>query len=121
MLAKLKEEFGIETLLSAPRDVHLILLTRTLRMFAYGSTTIILALHLSLLKNSDTLIGVFMSLTLVGDVFISLLLTFVADSLGRRKIILLGSVTMALSGVVFATQTRFWILLLAAVVGVISP
>ncbi|KAG9566189.1 MFS general substrate transporter, partial [Aureobasidium melanogenum] len=121
MLAKLKEEFGVETLLSAPRDVHLILLTRTLRMFAYGSTTIILALHLSLLKNSDILIGVFMSLTLVGDVFISLLLTFVADSLGRRKIILLGSVTMALSGMVFATQTRFWILLLAAVVGVISP
>lgn len=62
-----------------------------------------------------------MSLTLVGDVFISLLLTFVADSLGRRKIILLGSVTMALSGVVFATQTRFLVLLIAAVVGVISP
>jgi MFS family permease len=121
MLAKIREEFGVETLLSSPKDVHLILLMRALRMFAYGSTTLILALHLSALHNSDTLIGVFMSLTLVGDVFISLLLTFVADSLGRRKIILLGSVTMALSGIVFATQTRFSILLIAAVIGVISP
>ncbi|KAI5207710.1 MFS general substrate transporter [Aureobasidium subglaciale] len=121
MLAKIKDELGIDTLLAAPRDVYIILLTRTLRMFAYGSSTLILALHLSSLDNSDTLIGIFMSLTLIGDVLISLLLTFVADSLGRRKILLVGSVTMALSGVVFATQTKFWILLLAAVVGVISP
>ncbi|KAI5210458.1 MFS general substrate transporter [Aureobasidium subglaciale] len=121
MLARIKDELGIDTLLSAPRDVYLILLTRTLRMFAYGSSTLILALHLSSLNNSDTLIGIFMSLTLIGDVLISLLLTFVADSLGRRKILLVGSVTMALSGVVFATQTKFWILLLAAVIGVISP
>ncbi|THZ69886.1 MFS general substrate transporter [Aureobasidium pullulans] len=121
MFARLKDELGIETLLSAPRDVHLILLTRSLRMFAYGSSTLILALHLSALKNSDTLIGIFMSLTLVGDVFISLLLTFVADSLGRRKILLVGSVTMALSGVVFATQSSFAVLLIAAVIGVISP
>lgn len=121
MFGKLKDELGIETLLSAPKDVYLILLTRTLRMFAYGSSTLILALYLSSLHNSDTLIGIFMTLTLLGDVLISLLLTFVADSLGRRKILLLGSVTMALSGVVFATTSSFPILLFAAVVGVISP
>jgi MFS family permease len=121
IMPKLKDELGINALLSAPRDVHLILLTRTLRMFAYGSTTLILALLLSSLQNSDTLIGVFMTLTLLGDVLISLLLTFVADALGRRNILLLGSVTMALSGVVFATQSRFSILLVAAIFGVISP
>lgn len=121
MLEKIKDELGVSALTSASRDVHLILVTRTLRMFAYGSTTLILALYLASLQISDTLIGVFMALTLVGDVFISLLLTFVADALGRRKILLLGCVSMALSGVIFATSGNFWILLLAAVVGVISP
>ena len=90
-------------------------------MFAYGSSTLILALYFSALGHSDSKIGLFMTLTLVGDVLISLALTFVADTLGRRRILVFGSLLMALSGVVFATVANYWLLLLAAVVGVISP
>ena len=62
-----------------------------------------------------------MTLTLVGDTMISFLLTLFADKLGRRAILALGAGLMAASGVVFALAGNYWILLLAAVVGVISP
>ena len=90
-------------------------------MFAYGSSTLVLAIYLAALGHSDPKIGLFLTLTLVGDVGISLLLTFVADSLGRRKILIAGGLLMTLSGIAFATFSNYWILLLAAVVGVISP
>lgn len=61
-----------------------------------------------------------MTLTLLGDVMLSLLLTLVADRLGRRRILFFGSVMMTIAGTTFALSENFWILLLAAVVGVIS-
>lgn len=121
LLSKIKDEFGIVALANAPWDTYVMLLTRAFRMFAYGASTLILALYFSALGHSDVQIGVFMTLTLVGDVLISLALTFVADALGRRRILLLGSLLMACSGAVFATTSTYWVLLLAAIVGVISP
>lgn len=61
-----------------------------------------------------------MTLTLLGDVFLGTFLTLVADKLGRRKVLLAGSFLMVLSGVIFAVFDNFWILLFAAIVGVIS-
>jgi len=90
-------------------------------MLAYGSSTLILALHLSALGCSDYRIGLFMTFTLLGDVAISLLLTTVADSLGRRKIFILGALLMTCSGMTFALSSNYWTLLTAAVLGVISP
>jgi predicted MFS family arabinose efflux permease len=61
-----------------------------------------------------------MTLTLVGDVILGIVLTMIADRVGRRKIILAGSLLMIMSGTVFALSDNFWILLAAAVLGVIS-
>ena len=82
---------------------------------------LILALYLSSLGTSDARIGLFMTLTLLGDVIISFLLTLVADSLGRRRILMLGAGLMAASGIVFALSDHYWILVIASIVGVISP
>ena len=90
-------------------------------MFAYGASTLILALYLASIGTSDARIGLFMTLTLLGDTVISSLLTLVADGLGRRKILVLGAVLMAASGVVFAISGSYWILVLASILGVISP
>lgn len=120
-LSRASKELGLSTVLAAKRDVHIVLLTRMLRMMAYGASTLVLALFFSALGNSEERIGLFMSLTLVGDVMISLLLTLVADSLGRRKVIFGGAMLMAFSGTVFAVTSNYWIQLLAAIVGVISP
>lgn len=90
-------------------------------MFAYGSSTLILALYFSALGHSDTKIGLFMTLTLLGDVVISLLLALCADALGRRRMLMLGGLMMAGSGLVFAETGNYWLLLAAAILGIISP
>ncbi|KAI2463723.1 MFS general substrate transporter [Annulohypoxylon bovei var. microspora] len=61
-----------------------------------------------------------MTFTLLGDVVLGTFLTLVADRIGRRRVLMGGSLLMILSGVTFALVENFWILLLAAVVGVIS-
>ncbi|ORY19486.1 major facilitator superfamily domain-containing protein [Clohesyomyces aquaticus] len=111
---------GIPSLAATGRDAYLIITLRCLRMFSAGIPSLILALFFSSLDFSDTLIGAFMTLTLLGDVLLSLCLTLITDSLGRRRILFFGSVMMVFSGTVFALFENFWILLGAAVVGVIS-
>lgn len=62
-----------------------------------------------------------MTLTLIGDVIISLPLTIVADKLGRRRLLAVGSLLMTASGILFVLTSDFWILLVVSVLGVISP
>lgn len=117
---KVLAELGIPTILHAPRDLHLLFLTRFLRMAAYGGASLILALFFAALDISEARIGLFMTFTLLGDVALSLLLTQIADAAGRRRILLLGCVCMGIAGGVFALASNYWVLLFAAVVGVIS-
>lgn len=121
MLERTLEELGLVNLYRTTIDVKLLCVQRFVRLFAYGGSTLILVSFLSNLGISDAQIGLFMTLTLIGDVLISLALTLVADSLGRRAILAMGAVLMSLSGIVFGLSSNFWVLLLAAVLGVISP
>ena len=121
LLSKLGEELGVYSILHSSRDTKLLCLQRFTRFFAYGASTLILALYLSSLGTSDARIGLFMTLTLLGDVVISFLLTLVADGLGRRRILVLGAVLMSASGVIFAVSGNYWILVAASIFGVISP
>ena len=111
---------GIHSLQATGRDAYIIITLRCLRMFSAGIPALILALFFSSLNFPDSRIGAFMTLTLLGDVILSLLLTLVADKVGRRRILFGGSAMMVLSGMAFALSENFWILLGAAVVGVIS-
>jgi MFS family permease len=123
VIAKLKwlyQFFGLKSLRDTGPDAWLIILSRCTRMLAYGTNSLIMALFFSALKFTDAYIGLFMTLTLLGDLLLSLLLTLVADGFGRRKILFLGSFLMVLSGAAFALFENFWVLLAAAVVGVIS-
>src|SRR5262249_19382811 len=78
-------------------------------------------IYLQQLGYSDRQIGLLLSMTLVGDTAISLWLTTRADRLGRKRVLIAGSVLMVLGGLVFAWTGNFWVLLAAATVGVISP
>ncbi|EXJ59780.1 hypothetical protein A1O7_03927 [Cladophialophora yegresii CBS 114405] len=113
-------EFGIVSIHETGRNAWLIILARSCRMFAYGTNSLILAIFFSALNYSDHQIGIFMTLTLLGDVFLGTFLTLIADRVGRRRVLMGGSVLMILSGLVFAVFENFWILLIAAILGVIS-
>jgi predicted MFS family arabinose efflux permease len=120
-LVKVLDEFGLVSLWSSSFDTKLVCTQRFVRLFAYGSSTLILVAYFTELNIPKAQSGLFMTLTLIGDTLISFLLTLVADGLGRRAILALGATLMALSGVVFALSGNYWVLLLAAIVGVISP
>ncbi len=94
---------------------------RALRMFAYGQLAVVLFLYLRELGYSEATIGLLLTLTLLGDTVVSLALTTVADRLGRRRVLLFGAGLMVVTGLVFASTSSFWVLLLAATLGVISP
>ena len=113
-------ESGLSSVVSTGRDAWFIIFARSSRMFAYGSSSLILALFFAELEVSDSHIGLFMTLTLLGDVVLSLILTLIADRLGRRRTLLSGAVLMIMSGAAFALCENYWVLLFAAVVGVIS-
>ncbi|KAL9004267.1 MAG: hypothetical protein Q9188_002902 [Gyalolechia gomerana] len=117
----LANELGLFSILSSSRDSKLLCLQRFVRLFAYGASTLILALYLSSVNVSDARIGLFMSMTLWGDVIISFILTIFADGFGRRRTLMLGSALMTASGLVFAFSGNYWILVSASILGVISP
>ena len=120
-VSKVAEELGIFSIAQSSRDTKLLCLQRFIRLLAYGGSTLILALFLSSVGTSDARIGLFMTLTLLGDVVISFLLTLVADGLGRRRILMLGAALMSTSGIVFVLSGNYWVLVAASIFGVISP
>ncbi|HQR30856.1 MAG TPA: MFS transporter, partial [Anaeromyxobacteraceae bacterium] len=105
----------------APRDVALLFATRSVRLFAYGFLAVVLVLYLSGAGLSEGRIGLLLTLTLLGDTALSLWITTHADRIGRRRMLLAGAALMVLAGVLFAATTSFWLLLLAATIGIISP
>lgn len=121
LAARFLDEIGLVSLYQSPLDTKLIILQRFVRLFAYGAATLILVSYLSALGISDSRIGLFMTLTLVGDVIISFFLTLITDGIGRRFMLGFGAVLMTASGVIFGLFGNYWVLLAAAVFGVISP
>ncbi len=104
-----------------PRDGVLLFTTRILRLFAYGFLSVILALYLSELGLSEVNIGLLLTLTLLGDTLISLWITTNTDRIGRRRMLIAGAALMVLAAILFAATRDFYLLLLAAIIGVISP
>ncbi|KAL9581468.1 MAG: hypothetical protein Q9203_005879 [Teloschistes exilis] len=103
----LMNELGVYSILGSPRDTKILCLQRFVRLFG--------------IDVSDARIGLFMTLTIWGDVVISLVLTLFADGLGRKRTLMLGAALMTASGVVFALSGNYWILVVASIIGVISP
>jgi MFS family permease len=94
---------------------------RALRMLAYGGLAVVLVVYLEQLGLDPTTIGLLLALTLIGDTLVSLWLTTHADRIGRRRVLVVGSVLMAGAAVVFAFTDLVPLLLIAAMVGVLSP
>jgi MFS family permease len=102
-------------------DAWLLFATRFVRLFAYGSLSVVLVFYLIGVGLSEPQIGVLLTLTLVGDTVVSLYLTTRADRIGRRRMLIIGAALMVAAGLVFASTRRLWLLVLAGTVGVISP
>jgi MFS family permease len=103
------------------RDARLLFLSRFIRLFAYGSLSVVLVFYLIGLGLRESQTGILLTLALVGDTVISLYLTTRADRIGRRRMLIVGSILMAAAGLAFACTSNFLFLLIAGTIGVISP
>ena len=111
----------VASLRGLDRDARTLFGLRTLRMFGYGFLAVVLVLYLAALGLDPLTIGIVLTLTLVGDTLISLWLTTNADRLGRRRVLVAGSILMVAAGLVFALTSWAPLLIVAATFGVISP
>jgi len=102
-------------------NIVILFSTRIIRLFCYGFLSVVLALYLSEAGFTEGQIGLLFTLTLVGDAVITLWLTTSADRLGRKRTLILGALLMAGAGVAFVLTRNIILLIIAAIIGVISP
>lgn len=103
------------------RDGRILFAARATRMFGYGLVSVVLVLYLAAIGLRDAQIGLLLGVTLAGDAAISLWLTTHADRIGRRRVLLAGAALVVLAGIAFAATDAFPVLVIAAIIGVISP
>jgi MFS family permease len=103
------------------RDLRLLFAARVIRMAAYGGLSVVLVLYLTEIGLDGFRVGIVLAATLLGDALISLPLTTRADRFGRRRTLLVGAALMVLAGVVFAVTTDYWVIVISATIGVLSP
>src|SRR5260370_40403195 len=93
--------FTPSVLRTLSRDGWLLFATRFARLFAYGSLSVILVFYLVGVGLTEAQVGLVLTLTLGGDVVVSLYLTTRADRIGRRRLLIIGSILMAAAGLGF--------------------
>ncbi len=113
--------FRSQSLSILSQDGRLLFYTRTIRLFAYGFLSVILIIYLTQIGLSKTQIGFLLTSTLLGDAVISLWMTTIADRVGRKRMLIVGSILMVVAGIIFALTNNIVLLILVATIGVISP
>jgi MFS family permease len=103
------------------RDGWLLFASCGVRSFAYGFLSVVLGLYLDAIGLTTTAIGWIFTAALAGGAVMTIVITTVADSFGRKTLLILGAVLMATAGWVFAISNDPLVLTLVAIVGTISP
>ena len=106
---------------SLSRDGWVLFATCGVRSFAYGFLSVILGLYLDAGGLSAAAIGWIFTAALAGGAVMTIVITAVADRFGRRVLLIVGALLMALAGSVFALSQDPVLLAIAAIFGTISP
>ena len=69
------------------KDGKMIIVARIVRAFAYGFLSVVLAIYLKLIGFNDLFIGLILTSTLLNSVVFTLVASFYADRIGRRKML----------------------------------
>lgn len=103
------------------RDARIVIATRALRTFGYGSTSVVLAALLTEDGDSPSQVGLLLAVAAIGSVLASILMGLFADRFGRRSSLLVTAGLMAGAGLMFAFCESYVLLLVGAFIGTISP
>ena len=97
-----------------------LLIARILRTFAYGFLSIIISIYLKLIGFDGFLIGLILTSTLINSVIFTLVASFYADRIGRRKMLVIYAILMAISGIIFFVTSNYIALIAACLIGTIN-
>jgi len=103
------------------RDWAVLISARSVRMFAYGFLSVVLALYLSAIGYSPVAIGLLFTVALAGSAATSTAVSLLVDRWGRRQVLVASALAMTVTGVGLATQTAFGVMLALAALGGLSP
>jgi MFS family permease len=104
-----------------PSSTRPIIVARAIRGIADGFVSVLLAQYLSHLGFSGVEIGAIVTGTLLGSAVLTLVTGLRWGHHDPRRVLLGACVLMAGTGLGFATLSRFWPLLVVAVVGTLNP
>jgi MFS family permease len=83
--------------------------------------SIVLTLYLTSIGFNQWEIGVLFTIILFGNIFLTLLLTTIADSIGRRNILIIGSLLKIFAGLMFAFASEYIYFIFGGIIGIMSP
>jgi len=102
-------------------DGWILFSTCGVRSFSYGFLSVVLGLYLDAVGLDKVAIGWIFTAALAGGAFMTVVLTAVVDAIGRRSLLMLGAVLMAVAGIAFVATDNPILLAVAAIFGTISP
>src|SRR6266536_2954232 len=102
------------------RDTRLILVMRGLRSLAYGLLAVLLGVALAGEGFTPVAIGALITVSLVGDMVGTYVIGLFADTWGRRRTLVLLSLLMAATGIIFGLVTSYPVLLVVAFFGTLG-
>jgi MFS family permease len=101
-------------------DGRLILAARIIRTFGYGFLSVILSIYLALLGFNGVQVGLILSTSLINGILFNVIASYYADKLGRKNLLIIYSLLMFSSGIIFFITDNYVALIVAAFVGTIN-
>lgn len=101
-------------------DGRLILAARIIRTFGYGFLSVILSIYLALIGFNGVQVGLILSTSLINGILFNVIASYYADKLGRRNLLIIYSLLMFSSGIIFFVTDDYIALIVAAFVGTIN-
>jgi MFS family permease len=101
-------------------DGRLILAARIIRTFGYGFLSVVLSIYLALLGFNGVQVGLILSTSLINGILFNVIASYYADKLGRKKLLIIYSLLMFFSGIIFFVTDNYTALVVAAFVGTIN-
>jgi MFS family permease len=103
------------------KSLTLVCLAKAIRTFGFGCISVILALYLLEKGFSPTAVGAIFSATLIEDAIVTALVSTMAMRIGLRLVLLASSLLVVVCGVALASCSIPWVIVCAAVFGIVSP
>ena len=102
-------------------DGRRLLATKALRSLGDGFASIAIAAYLTERGFGPAQVGLLATVALGGTAAATLLVGFVVDRIGRRRMLIGASLLTVATGIAFASVEPYWLLLLVALLGTINP